>query len=105
MGVAVSPVPGGPFSDMGPLTSSDGTVDQSDRLPGCGDDSGYSNIDPAPFVDGDGRAYLYVSTNRFCAHVSPHAACPLRPTVSVIPLAADKLHASGPRKPLHRRSD
>ena len=31
VGVAVSPVPGGPFSDMGPLTSSDGTVDQSGR--------------------------------------------------------------------------
>ncbi len=100
VGVAVSPAPGGPFSDTGPLTSSDGTVDQSGRPPGCGDDGGYSNIDPAPFVDTDGRTYLYVSTDRFCARVSPHLACPLRPTVSVIPLTTDKLHASGPRKPL-----
>jgi hypothetical protein len=100
VGVAVSPAPGGPFSDMGPLTDLGGSVDQSGRPPGCGDDYGYSNIDPAPFVDDDGSAYLYVSTSRFCAEPSPHTACPMRPTVSVIPLAADKVHASGPRKPL-----
>jgi len=100
VGVAVSSTPGGPFSDTGPLTNLDGSVDQSGRPPGCGDDDGYSNIDPAPFVDDDGSAYLYVSTSRFCAEPSPQTACPLRPTVSVIPLAADRVHASGPRKPL-----
>jgi hypothetical protein len=100
VGVAVSSTPDGPFRDMGPLTNLDGSVDQSGRPPGCGDDNGYSNIDPAPFVDDDGSAYLYVSTSRFCAEPSPHTACPMRPTVSVIPLAADKVHASSPRKPL-----
>ena len=100
VGVAVSATPGGPFNDMGPLTNLDGSVDQSERPPGCGDDYGYSNIDPAPFVDDDGSAYLYVSTSRLCTEPSPHTACPMRPTVSVIPLAADRVHASGPRKPL-----
>jgi hypothetical protein len=41
-----------------------------------------------------------VSTNRYCAQVSPGVACPIRPTVSVIPLASDKVHASGARTPL-----
>jgi arabinan endo-1,5-alpha-L-arabinosidase len=103
VGVAVSPTAGGPFSDKGPLAYLDGSVDQSGRPPGCGDDNGYSNIDPAPFVDDDGSAYLYVATNRYCAQPTPFTACPIRPTISVIPLAADKWHASranGPRKPL-----
>ena len=42
-------------------------------------------------------AYLYVSTDRQCDEAG---VCALRPTLSVIPLAADLLHASGPRTPL-----
>jgi beta-xylosidase len=64
---ATAPAPGGPYADLGPLS--------------CGD------IDPSPFTDVDGRAYLYVSTR-------PH------PRISVIPLAADRLHAAGPRRAL-----
>ena len=66
VGVALSSAPGGPFTDLGPLTAEDGGVDASGRPIGCGDDAGYGNIDPAPFVDADGRAYLYVSTDRRC---------------------------------------
>jgi xylan 1,4-beta-xylosidase len=97
VGVAVSPVPGGPFTDLGPLTSTDGGVDASGRPIGCGDDAGYGNIDPAPFVDVDGRGYLYVSTDRRC---DASGACVPEPTISVIPLSDDLLHAAGPRMPL-----
>jgi beta-xylosidase len=75
-------------------------VDASGRPPGCGDDAGYSNIDPAPFIDGDGRAYLYLSTGRRCETPAPGAVCPWDRTISVIPLASDLLTASGPRQPL-----
>jgi Glycosyl hydrolases family 43 len=98
IGVAVSPRPEGPYRELGPLTG--GGLDASGRPPGCGDDLGYSNIDPAPFVDGDGRAYLYVSTGRRCQTPAPGAACPWDRTISVIPLASDLLSASGPRLPL-----
>jgi hypothetical protein len=97
VGVAVSSAPGGPFTDLGPLQSEDGGVDRSGRPIGCGDDAGYGNIDPAPFVDADGRAYLYVSTDRRC---DPSGACVLEPTIAVIPLADDLLHAAGARTPL-----
>lgn len=70
VGVAVSSAPGGPYTDLGPLAG------------GCG------NIDPSPFVDADGRAYLYVSTTR------------PEPRISVIPLAPDRLHAAGSRHAL-----
>src|SRR3954453_4649563 len=100
VGVAWSLTPSSPFTDLGPLPSSAGTKDQSGRPLGWGDDYGYGNIDPAPFVDRDGRAYLYLSTDRYCAQPAPLTVCPLRPTVSVIPLASDKWHAAGPRKPL-----
>jgi beta-xylosidase len=98
--VATSQRAAGPFADHGPLPASDNSLDQSGRPPGCGDDSGYSNIDPAPFVGSDGKAYLYVATDRRCATVSPGAECAFRPTISVIPLAPDLLHTNGARKPL-----
>lgn len=97
VGVAVSAFPGGPFIDLGPLAAASGGVDASGRPIGCGDDLGYGNIDPAPFVDADGRAYLYVSTDRRC---DPSGAWVLEPTISVIPLTDDLLQAAGPRTPL-----
>ena len=100
VGVAVSPVPQGPYEERGPLGYADGGLDASGRPPGCGDDGGYSNIDPAPFVDGDGRAYLYVSTTRRCATEPPGSVCPPDRRISVIPLAEDLLTASAPRQPL-----
>jgi hypothetical protein len=100
IGVAVSPEPEGPYRELGPLTFAGGGVDRSGRPPGCGDDAGYSNIDPAPFVDDDGQAYLYVSTGRRCEAPAPGAVCPWDRTISVIPLASDLLTASGPRQPL-----
>jgi Glycosyl hydrolases family 43 len=100
IGVAVSSRPEGPYSELGPLTFTGGGLDASGRPPGCGDDGGYSNIDPAPFVDGDGQAYLYLSTTRRCSTPSPGAECPPGRTISVIPLAPDLLTASGPRLPL-----
>src|SRR5215211_861532 len=95
--VAYSATPAGPFSDLGPLTGTSGQVDGSGRPPGCGDDLGYSNIDPAPFVNGDGRVYLYVATNRACAQISPGSACPFSPSVSVLALSGDLMHVAGPR--------
>ncbi len=95
VGVAVSSTPDGPFTDLGPLAAADGGAA---GLPiGCGDDTGYGNIDPAPFVDADGRAYLYVSTDR---RRDGSGGSVLEPTISVIPLTADLLHAAGPRTPL-----
>jgi arabinan endo-1,5-alpha-L-arabinosidase len=100
IGVAVSRRPEGPYRERGPLAFQDGRLDSSGRPPGCGDDGGYSHIDPAPFVDSDGRAYLYLSTGRRCDAPSPNMECPWHRTISVIPLAADLLTASGPRLPL-----
>jgi beta-xylosidase len=98
---AYSPTPAGPFTDLGPLTAADGQLDRSGRPPGCGDDAGYGNIDPAPFVDNDGRAYLYVSTDRACApDAIPGATCPLAPTISVLRLTPDRLHVAAARVPL-----
>jgi arabinan endo-1,5-alpha-L-arabinosidase len=98
--VAVSPQPEGPYRELGPLTFTGGGVDSSGRPPGCGVDAGYSNIDPAPYVDRDGQAYLYLSTGRRCEAPAPGAECPPDRTISVIPLASDLLTASGPRLPL-----
>jgi Glycosyl hydrolases family 43 len=100
IGVATSPVPTGPFADRGPLQDGAGSLDQSGRPIGCGDDGGYSNIDPAPFVDAGGAAYLYLSTGHRCPAPAPHAACAWDRTISVIPLSADRLRAAGPRTPL-----
>ena len=97
IGVAVSSIPGGPFTDLGPLAAEGGGLDAGGRPIGCGDDAGYGNIDPAPFVDADGRAYLYVSTDRRC---DASGASVLEPTISVIPLSDDLLHAAGARTPL-----
>ena len=100
VGVATSPTPAGPYSDRGPLAYPGGEVDASGRPPGCGDDAGYSNIDPAPFLDADGRAYLYLSTTRRCEVPAPAASCPTGRTISVLPLSGDLLTATGARQPL-----
>jgi beta-xylosidase len=100
--VATSPDPGGPYIDTGPL--SNGTVDGANRPVGCGDKTGYGNIDPSPFTDpADGRTYLYVSTDHTCpsgATACTSANGKFNPTISVIPLAADGLSATGPRTAL-----
>ena len=100
IGVATSPTPGGPYSDQGPLALANSTGATSvssatsvDTPLGCGDDAGAGNIDPSPFIDSSGQAYLYVSTDRSCSGGS----CTLKPTISVIPLTPDLLHASGSR--------
>jgi beta-xylosidase len=95
IGVAVAPTPGGPYVDQGPLDISGGSGPGGTPL-GCGDAAGHGNIDPSPFVDSDGKPYLYVSSDFACGGGS----CSLKPTVSVIPLTADFLHASGARVPL-----
>jgi beta-xylosidase len=87
VGVATSNRPDGGFVDHGVLRSTSGT-----RV-GCGDWLGYSNIDPAPFVDHDGRAYLYFETGR-------NAAGQIAATISVFRLAADLVHATGSRRAL-----
>jgi beta-xylosidase len=91
IGVATSSSPDGPFTDAGILTD-----DAPDVGPpcGCGDAAGFSNIDPAPFIDpASGTGYLYVSTGH-------DASGAWQRTISVIPLAADLVHAAGPRQPL-----
>jgi hypothetical protein len=100
IGVAMAPSPGGPFTDTGILDRDTGAVDQSGRPIGCGDDGGYSNIDPAPFVDADGNAWLYLSTGHLCQTPAPSGECPWNRVVSVIPLSDDLLTATGPRQPL-----
>jgi Glycosyl hydrolases family 43 len=92
IGVATAATPAGPFTDHGPLSDADGAP------VGCGDDTGLGNIDPAPFVDADGSAYLYVSTDHACGE----AECALAPELSVIPLTPDLLAAAAPRVPLFR---
>ena len=100
IGVAVSPTPEGPYQELGPLEFTVPSVDASGRPPGCGDDGGYSNIDPAPFVGADGEAYLYLSTGHKCQAPSPGGECPFDRTISVIPLSPDLLSAAGPRQEL-----
>ena len=99
VGVAWSLTPAGPFTDLGPLQAEDGGTDLAGRPPGCGDASGYSNIDPAPFVDDDGSVYLYVSTGRRCATPTT-AACPSQPAISVLPLASTPTKVAAARRPL-----
>ncbi len=102
IGVATSPTPGGPYHDQGPLglsgTAGDTgpTATLSGTPIGCGDAGGKGNIDPSPFVDSSGQAYLYVSTNQSCSGGS----CVAQPTIAAIPLASDFLEASGTRVPL-----
>lgn len=94
IGVATSGSPGGPFADQGTLQTDPPAPDVSGRPFGCGDAAGYGYIDPAPFVDGDGRGYLYLSTDMACG---AGRSCSVAPTISVIPLAGDLIHAAGPR--------
>jgi hypothetical protein len=94
VGVATATSPGGPYADLGPLQLA--LADPAGQPIGCGDDAGQGNIDPSPFVDDDGNAYLYVRTDRVIAD----GVARLQPTISVIPLSADRLHASGPRSAL-----
>jgi hypothetical protein len=93
IGVATADAPEGPFRDRGILTRSDGTVDPARGPIGCGDSAGYSNIDPAPFVDANGSAYLYLSTGHAASGAWDRKA-------SEIPLAADRVRASGGRRAL-----
>jgi hypothetical protein len=91
--VAVAGAPGGPYADVGPLTAENAAGEPI----GCGDAAGSGNIDPSPFTDPvTGQAYLYVSTDHRCAA----GRCRWWPTLSVIPLAPDRLHAAGPRAAL-----
>lgn len=100
--VATATTPGGPYADQGPLNN--GTLDASGRPVGCGDNSGHGVIDPSPFTDPNtGESYLYVSEDFACPPASSSCTSVdsrLQPTISVIPLAGDRLHASGPRTPL-----
>ena len=95
IGVATSARPEGPYADLGPLEDESGSRDASGRPVGCGDDRGYSNIDPAPFVDSDGRAFLYLSTTHACLP----ACSPVR-EISVLGLTPDLLLANTARQPL-----
>ena len=96
---AWSLTPSGPFTDLGPIQAEDGETDLAGRPPGCGDAAGYSNIDPAPFVDDDGSVYLYVSTGRRCAQPTT-SACPYEPAISVLPMAETPTQAAADRRPL-----
>jgi hypothetical protein len=98
--VAVSPTPGGPYTELGPLANHDGALDASGRPPGCGDNGGYSNIDPSPFVDSDGTPYLFLSTTRRCTTEAPGEMCPPGRRISVLELEPDLLSAAGPRQEL-----
>ena len=96
--VASSTSPLGPFVDQGPL--SNGTPDARGRPIGCGDNAGYGNIDAAPFVDGDGQEYVYVSTDFTCAGGAPEctgADSVLAPTISVMAIAPDHIGVLGGR--------
>ena len=72
--VATGSKPIGPFTTRGVI--------------GCGDATGTGYIDPALFIDSNGKAYLYISVDN-----------PVH-TISVIPLKADLIHPAGPRKML-----
>ncbi|MEJ7789237.1 MAG: family 43 glycosylhydrolase [Thermoleophilaceae bacterium] len=99
VGVATSPYPTGPYTDLGPLEDLARTRDSVGRPLGCGDDRGFSNIDPAPFVDPDsGNAYLYLSTAVACNQ--PTGLCESVRELGVVPLSADFLTAAGPREKL-----
>lgn len=99
IGVATSTTPGGPFTDHGILEDADESRDASGRPLGCGDDDGYSNIDPAPFVDSDGTPYLYFSTGHRCPEgATPNAVCDWDRQISMVQLAPDLLSAAGARQ-------
>lgn len=96
VGLAESPTAAGPFTELG-ILERDGAAPGSMPI-GCGDDAGFGQIDAAPFVDDDGKAYLYVSTD--WARGAGGAGHELRPTLSVIPLTPDATKAAGPRTAL-----
>ena len=87
--VATAPRPDGPYKDQGPLD----TIPPSTSPVGCSDASSAGNIDPSPFVDTDGGAYLYVSTD-FALSGDTQT---FQPTISVIPLNRTLRTASGGR--------
>lgn len=95
IGIATASDPGGPYTDQGPLSLTNPTDPSAPPL-GCADDTGQGNIDPSWFIDPSGQPYLYVSTDFACTSGS----CSLQPTISVIPLSSDLVHAAGPRTPL-----
>lgn len=99
VGVAWSLTPSGPFTDLGPIQAEGGTTDLAGRPPGCGDAGGYSNIDPAPFVDDDGSVYLYMSTGRRCVQPTT-GSCPYEPAISVLAMTGTPTQAVSDRKPL-----
>jgi hypothetical protein len=89
VGIATATSPGGPYTpEPQPLTQ----ANAPGQPQGCADANGRGNIDPSPFIDADGKAYLYTATD--------FSTTGLQPTVSVTPLAADLTHAAGPRVPL-----
>jgi beta-xylosidase len=100
--VATSTSPAGPYTDHGPL--SNGHLDAAGHPAGCGDEHGYGMIDPSPFVDpATGRRYVYASEDFACpesAGECDSSDSTLQPTISVIPLSADGLTATGPRTAL-----
>jgi beta-xylosidase len=100
--VATATSPAGPYTDHGPL--SNGHIDAAGHALGCGDEHGYGMIDPSPFVDpATGRRYLYASEDFACpesANECDSSDSTLQPTLSVIPLSADGMGATGPRTPL-----
>jgi hypothetical protein len=96
IGVATSSAPGGPFAEQGILDDAAHTRDAQNRPIGCGDDAGYSNIDPAPLVTGT-SAYLFFSTGHRCATCTTFDR-----SLSVVPLSANRLSAAGPRVELLR---
>jgi hypothetical protein len=99
VGAAWSLTASGPFTDLGPIQAADGSTDLAGRQPGCGDAGGYSNIDPAPFVDDDGSVYLYLSTGRRCAQPTT-GSCPYDPAISVMSMTDTPTQAASARKPL-----
>jgi hypothetical protein len=99
VGVAWSLTASGPFTDLGPIQAADGSEDLAGRPPGCGDAGGYSNIDPAPFVDDDGSVHLYLSTGRRCGQPTT-GSCPYDPAISVISMTETPIQAESARKPL-----
>jgi beta-xylosidase len=90
--VATASKPDGSYTDHGPLD----VAAPSGTPVGCGDDAGAGNIDPSPFIDTDGQAYLYVSTD----FTKSGGTQKLQPTISVIPLSPTLMAASGQRVPL-----
>lgn len=91
IGVATARSPGGPFTDRGILREGSGAP------VGCRDARGYSEIDADPFVDRDGRGYLYLSTGARCQPTGAGRSCHWQPTISVLRLSRDWLHAVGRR--------